>query len=151
MHSIQPQHIIDREKLSPFQWMVFIFGFLIFFCDGLDTGIIGFIAPQLLDQWGISKPALAPVMSAALVGMSIGALCSGPLADKFGRKGLIIITCILFSVFTILCGFATSTTELILYRFMTGLGLGAAMPNISTLDLLRKSLLQIDFVYQCSD
>ena len=102
MQIIQPQHIIDREKLSPFQWMVFAFGFLVFFCDGLDTGIIGFIAPKLIEDWGISKPALAPVMSAALVGMCLGALFSGPLADKFGRKGLIVTTCILFSVFTIL-------------------------------------------------
>lgn len=133
MKVIQPQHIIDQEKLSPFQWMVFAFGFLIFFCDGLDTGIIGFIAPRLIEDWGISKPALAPVMSAALVGMCLGALFSGPLADKFGRKGLIITTCILFSVFTILCGFASTTNELMLYRFITGLGLGAAMPNISTL------------------
>lgn len=133
MQIIQPQHIIDREKLSPFQWMVFAFGFLVFFCDGLDTGIMGFIAPRLIEDWGISKPALAPVMSAALVGMCLGALFSGPLADKFGRKGLIVTTCILFSVFTILCGFASTTHELMLYRFITGLGLGAAMPNISTL------------------
>lgn len=133
MHSINPQTIIDREKLSPFQWMVFILGFLVFFCDGLDTGIIGFIAPQLIEDWSISKPALAPVMSAALVGMCLGAIFSGPLADKFGRKILIITTCILFSLFTILCGFASNTTELTLYRFITGLGLGAAMPNISTL------------------
>ncbi len=133
MQTISPQDIIDREKLSPFQWMVFTFGFLVFFCDGLDTGIIGFIAPQLLENWDITKSALAPVMSAALVGMCLGALFSGPLADKFGRKGLIISTCILFSVFTILCGFASTTSELMLYRFITGLGLGAAMPNISTL------------------
>lgn len=133
MQTIHVQQIIDREKLSPFQWMVFAFGFIVFFCDGLDTGIIGFIAPQLIEDWGISKPDLAPVMSAALVGMCLGALCSGPLADQFGRKKLILTTCGLFSVFTILCGLATSTTELVIYRFITGLGLGAAMPNISTL------------------
>lgn len=133
MQRIDPNQIIDRDKLSPLQWMIFIFGFLIFFCDGLDTGIIGFIAPQLLDDWGISKPQLAPVMSAALVGMSIGALMSGPLSDKLGRKGVIISTCLLFSIFTVLCGIATSTQELMFYRFVTGLGLGAAMPNISTL------------------
>lgn len=61
------------------------------FCDGLDTGIIGFIAPALLDDWGITKPQLAPVLSAALVGMSIGAIISGPLSDKFGRKGVIVL------------------------------------------------------------
>ena len=133
MKKIDANTIIDRDKLSPLQWLVFIFGFLVFFCDGLDTGIIGFIAPALLDDWGMTKPQLAPVLSAALVGMSIGALLSGPLSDKFGRKAIIISTTLLFASFTILCGFASTTQELMIYRFITGLGLGAAMPNISTI------------------
>ncbi|MGN5763288.1 MFS transporter [Acinetobacter calcoaceticus] len=133
MKTIDVNHVINRERLSPLQWLVFALGFLVFFCDGLDTGIIGFIAPALLEDWGISKPELAPVLSAALVGMSIGAIISGPLADKFGRKGVIVSTTLLFSIFTILCGFASSTQDLMLYRFITGVGLGAAMPNISTI------------------
>jgi benzoate transport len=133
MNTIHLNTVIDREKLSPLQWLVFALGFLVFFCDGLDTGIIGFIAPALLDEWGISKPQLAPVLSAALVGMSIGALLSGPLADKFGRKRVITLTTLLFAAFTVLCGFASSTQELMVYRFITGIGLGAAMPNISTI------------------
>ena len=132
MQTMNVQHIIDRDKLSPLQWLVFFLGFLVFFCDGLDTGIIGFVAPALLDDWGITKPQLAPVLSAALVGMSIGAIISGPLADKFGRKKVIVSTTLLFSIFTILCGFANSTQELVIYRLLTGIGLGAAMPNIST-------------------
>ena len=133
MNTINLNTVIDREKLSPLQWLVFALGFLVFFCDGLDTGIIGFIAPALLDDWGISKPQLAPVLSAALVGMSIGAILSGPLADTFGRKRVITLTTLLFASFTVLCGFATTTQELMIYRFITGIGLGAAMPNISTI------------------
>src|SRR5690606_9574213 len=133
MKTIDLNTVIDREKLSPLQWLVFTCALPIFFCDGLDTGIIGFIAPALLDDWGISKPQLAPVLSAALVGMSIGAILSGPLADKFGRKKVITFTTLLFGAFTVLCGFATSTKELMIYRFITGIGLGAAMPNISTI------------------
>jgi len=67
MKTIDLNTVIDREKLSPLQWLVFTLGFLVFFCDGLDTGIIGFIAPALLDDWGISKPQLAPVLSAACI------------------------------------------------------------------------------------
>ncbi|WP_111858433.1 MFS transporter [Acinetobacter sp. CFCC 10889] len=133
MQTIDVNTVIDRDKLSPLQWLVFFLGFLVFFCDGLDTGIIGFVAPSLLDAWGITKPQLAPVLSAALVGMSIGAIISGPLADKFGRKKVIVSTTLLFALFTILCGFATSTNDLMIYRFITGIGLGAAMPNISTI------------------
>ena len=133
MKTININSVIDREKLAPLQWLVFFLGFLVFFCDGLDTGIIGFVAPALLDDWGITKPELAPVLSAALIGMSIGAIISGPLAEKFGRKKVIVITTSLFAIFTILCGFATSTHDLMIYRLITGLGLGAAMPNISTI------------------
>ncbi len=125
--------IVDREKLAPLQWLVFILGFLVFFCDGLDTGIIGFIAPPLLDEWQISKAELAPVFGAALVGMSIGALISGISADKFGRKKIMIISMLVLSVFTIISAYSTNTKELIIYRFITGLGLGATMPNVSTI------------------
>lgn len=70
MKTIDANTIINREKLSPLQWMVFILGFFVFFCDGLDTGIIGFVAPALLDDWGITKPQLAPVLSAAFFSSS---------------------------------------------------------------------------------
>lgn len=133
MNTIDANVVINQEKISKLQWLVFTLGFLVFFCDGLDTGIIGFIAPALLDDWGITKPELAPVLSAALIGMSIGAIISGPLSDRFGRKGVIIITSFIFAIFTILCGFASNTTELMIFRFITGIGLGAAMPNISTI------------------
>lgn len=125
--------IIDRDQMSSLQKLVLFFGFLLFFCDGLDTGIIGFVAPALIDDWGISKMELAPVLSAALVGMAFGSFTSGPISDRFGRKKVILGAALIFSIFTILCGFATSANELMLYRFITGIGLGAAMPNISTI------------------
>lgn len=131
--NVDVNSIIDRDRISSLQKLVLIFGFLLFFCDGLDTGIIGFVAPALLDSWGISKAELAPVFSAALIGMAIGSLTSGPISDRFGRKWVILGAVLIFSIFTIMCGFATSTQELILYRFITGIGLGAAMPNISTI------------------
>ncbi len=56
MKTIHVDDIINQNKLSRLQKQVLILSFLIFFCDGLDTGIIGFIAPALLDDWGISKP-----------------------------------------------------------------------------------------------
>ena len=65
--------------------------------------------------------------------MSIGAIISGPISDRFGRKGTILVSTFLFALFSVLSGFATDTTQLMIYRLMTGLGLGAVMPNISTL------------------
>ncbi len=133
MNIVNVNTVIDREKMSSLQKRVLILGFLLFFCDGLDTGIIGFVAPALIDDWGISKAQLAPVLSAALIGMAIGSFTSGPISDRFGRKKVILGAALIFSIFTILCGLSTSANELMFYRFLTGIGLGAAMPNISTI------------------
>ncbi len=133
MQELNVQQYLDTRPLSGKQWLVFILGVLIILADGLDSGAIGFIAPSLLQAWGIDKPALAPVVSASLVGMAIGALIAGPLADKFGRRWVVIASTVLFGLFTVVSGFATDTTELAIFRFITGLGLGAAMPNIATL------------------
>ena len=133
MQQLNVQQYLDNRPLSGKQWLVFVLGVLIILADGLDSGAIGFIAPSLLSAWGIDKPALAPVVSASLVGMAIGALVAGPLADRFGRKWVVIASTVLFGLFTVISGFATNTTELAIFRFITGLGLGAAMPNIATL------------------
>lgn len=112
---------------------MFVVGVIIIFADGLDTGVIGFVAPSLLQSWGITKSALAPVLSASLIGMSLGALISGNVADKFGRKWVVMASTLLFGCFTILSGFSKGVFDLTIYRFVTGLGLGAVMPNIATL------------------
>lgn len=133
MKNLDVQTVIDREKFTPLQWWVFILGCLIILTDGLDAGAIGYIAPSIMEEWGLEKKDLGPVLSAALVGMSIGALSSGPLADKFGRKWVVIGTTLLFGVATLLSATSANLTHLEIWRFLTGLGLGAAMPNIATL------------------
>ncbi len=133
MKVLDVQTIIDRSKLSSLQWIVFIFGCMIILADGLDAGAIGYIAPTISEEWGISKKELGPVLSAALIGMSLGALISGPLADRLGRKWVVISTTALFGVATLLSATSENLTQLSVWRFVTGLGLGAAMPNIATL------------------
>ncbi|MFC2996430.1 MFS transporter [Acinetobacter sichuanensis] len=133
MKIIDIQQAVDTKKLSVQQWIIFALCFLVILADGVDTGVIGFIAPALLDDWGISKNDLRPVMSVALIGMAVGAIFSGILADKIGRKWVIIISTLIFGILTILTGLAENTTEMVIYRFLTGLGLGAAMPNAATL------------------
>lgn len=101
--------------------------------DGFDTAAIGYIAPSLVGEWGVSKPALAPVLSAALFGLAAGALVAGPLADKLGRKRLLTGSVFLFGAACLASAFAPGLTELTVLRFVTGIGLGAAMPNAVTL------------------
>lgn len=101
--------------------------------DGFDTAIIGFIASDLVQEWDVQKSDLGPVMSAALVGLAVGALAAGPMADHIGRKKVLVLSIVIFGGFSLLTAFAGNLTMLALLRFLTGLGLGAAMPNAATL------------------
>lgn len=127
------QSFINDQPLSRYQWRVVILCFLIVFLDGLDTAAMGFIAPALSQEWGIDRASLGPVMSAALIGMVFGALGSGPLADRFGRKGVLVGAVLVFGGFSLASAYATDVDQLLVLRFLTGLGLGAGMPNATTL------------------
>lgn len=127
------QSFINAQPLSSYQWRVVILCFLIVFLDGLDTAAMGFIAPALSQDWGIDRASLGPVMSAALIGMVFGALGSGPLADRFGRKAVLVGAVALFGAFSLASAYSASVQQLLVLRFLTGLGLGAGMPNATTL------------------
>lgn len=127
------QTLINDRPLSRYQWRVVILCFLIVFLDGLDTAAMGFIAPALSQEWGIDRASLGPVMSAALIGMVFGALGSGPLADRFGRKLVLVGAVLVFGGFSLASAYSSNVDQLLILRFLTGLGLGAGMPNATTL------------------
>jgi AAHS family 4-hydroxybenzoate transporter-like MFS transporter len=131
--NVDVQLFLNNSRFSPFQWTVFGLCFFIVLLDGFDTAAIGFIAPSLVTEWGIPRPALAPVLSAALFGLAAGALFTGPLADRFGRKLVLIFSVLVFGIASLGSAFSTDLTMLTVFRFVTGLGLGAAMPNAVTL------------------
>lgn len=131
--AVDVQRLIDDHPLSGWQWVVFALCFFVVLLDGFDTAAIGYIAPSLIKDWGVTKPMLAPVLSAALFGLAAGALLSGPIADRLGRKRVLTVTVLIFGVATLASAFATNLTELSVLRFITGLGLGSAMPSAVTL------------------
>src|SRR5215212_6036557 len=88
--TVDVQTFLDEHPFSPFQWLVFALCFCVVLLDGFDTAAIGYIAPSLLAEWGVPRPALAPVLSAALFGLAFGALGAGPLSDRFGRKAVLV-------------------------------------------------------------
>ena len=131
--NVNIQEFLNAHRFSSFQWLIFTLCFFIVLLDGYDTAAIGYIAPSLVTEWGLSKPALAPVLSAALFGLSAGALFAGPLADRFGRKLVLVSSVLLFGIACLASSQAGDITSLTVLRFITGLGLGAAMPNAVTL------------------
>jgi AAHS family 4-hydroxybenzoate transporter-like MFS transporter len=131
--TLDVQSYIDDQRFMPYQWLIALLGFLIVAVDGFDTAAIGYIAPSLVQEWGVPKSMLGPVLSAALFGLAIGGFAGGPVADRLGRKLVLVVSVFFFGVWSLVSAYATSLESLTVFRFLTGLGLGAAMPNAVTL------------------
>ncbi|WDY55713.1 MFS transporter [Pseudomonas sp. PSKL.D1] len=132
-NTVDVQRFIDSQPVTAFQWRVLLLCFLVTAIDGLDTAAIGFIAPALREHWQLGAAELGPVLGAALVGLMLGAFMAGPLADRFGRKRVLLLSVACFGTFSLAAAFAQDLHSLALLRFLTGLGLGGAMPNAITL------------------
>jgi len=131
--TVDVQAFLNEHPFSPFQWLVFALCFCVVLMDGFDTAAIGYIAPSLVGEWGVERSALAPVLSAALLGLAFGALSAGPLADGFGRRTVLIGAALVFGLACLASASSVNLGQLVGLRFVTGLGLGAAMPNAATL------------------
>ena len=137
---------IDDRPIAAFLWVLVAMCFLIVVADGMDVAIMGFVTPPILQEWNISRPAFGFVISAAPFGLVIGALVAGPSSDRFGRKIVLTTAVLLFGIFTIIAAYSSSPQEMALLRLLAGMGMGAAMPNATTLlseyaPLRRRSLL----------
>lgn len=125
--------IIDSHPLSRYQILILVFCFLIVMMDGFDTAVIGYIAPVLKQEWALQPSQLAPAFGAGLVGLMVGSFIFGPIADMTGRKRVLLVSLLVFGLGTLASAYSTSIGMLVALRFVTGLGLGGAMPTCITM------------------
>jgi AAHS family 4-hydroxybenzoate transporter-like MFS transporter len=121
--------LINMHPISSFQKgiMVLIGGVVIM--DGFDVQAIGFVAPALTEDWHIDPIALGPIFGAGLLGMLIGSMLLSILADRIGRRPVLVGSTMFFSLCMLGTAAAVSVQQLVFLRFLTGLGIGGVMAN----------------------
>lgn len=124
---------IDDGQFTLLQKLTYVLAALAIIVDGFDGQMIGYAIPLIMKEWGVTRAAFSMAVASGLAGMAIGSLSAGVLADKLGRKPVLIASIFLFGVSTMLIGQANDVPTIALIRFFAGLGIGAALPAATTL------------------
>ncbi|MFC5590694.1 MFS transporter [Sporosarcina soli] len=133
MKTVNPIDVINKSRVHSFHILLVAWLFFVLMFDGYDVVIYGAVVSTLMEEWGMSDVMGGAIGSYTVAGTAVGAVIFGLMADKVGRKRVIIICTALFSLFTFLAGFATSAGIFTVCRIIAGLGLGGVMPNIIAL------------------
>ena len=126
---IDLERIIDRSRLGPLQWRVLILCGLVTLLDGYDLQAMASATPALAADWNVTPASLRWVITAALIGIAVSALLLSPLGDYLGRRTMLIGSFAVVAIAMLMTAQAQDATDLIWWRFVTGLGLGASVPN----------------------
>lgn len=127
------RHVIDEYRWTPLQYLVICLCFFLNMLDGMDVLAIALAAPVLAREWQINPDTLGFVFSAALVGMALGAILIAPKADVWGRRRLVIICMTVIAVGMLLTPLAKMVPQLVVLRFLTGLGVGGMVASMATM------------------
>lgn len=131
--SFDVTNAIDAGHFTRLQKLTYLLAALAIIVDGFDGQMIGYAIPMIMKEWGVTRAAFSVAVASGLAGMAIGSLSAGVLADKFGRKPVLVASILLFGTSTMLIGQAADVPSIALIRFFAGLGIGAALPAATTL------------------
>jgi AAHS family 4-hydroxybenzoate transporter-like MFS transporter len=127
--TIAIEALLDEQPVRRFHVALILSCAAAMFADGFDVQVMGYIAPALIRAWHLNRAALGPALGAGLLGLMIGALVWSPVADRIGRKPVMLIGLARFGLMSLASAFAPDLHSLIVLRALTGLGLGGVMPN----------------------
>ena len=125
--------VINDSEIGRFQYLIFALCILIMMCDGFDTQALAYVAPSIASEWKLAPGSFGPVFAAVLLGSMAGAFAFGYLADRFGRKRTLLLCVIWFGMLNVGSAYANSIESFTLLRFLCGIGLGGAIPNVMAL------------------
>jgi AAHS family 4-hydroxybenzoate transporter-like MFS transporter len=120
--------LLNERALSSLQYRLFVLCIAVGVLDGFDNQFIGTAASSMAAELSISLAKFGPIFSSAIVGAAIGSFAVGALADRLGRRRLLIGAVFVFGLFTLATAFVHSFRGLILMRLLAGFGLGGAPP-----------------------
>ncbi|HEY2206339.1 MAG TPA: MFS transporter [Pseudonocardia sp.] len=123
---------MDRLPVTPTHRRATVAVGLGLFFDLYEVFLAGVLSSVLSDEFQLTRAALAPVLASTFVGMFLGALVLGRVADRFGRRGAFLFNIGLYSLFSLLGAFSPSALWLMGTRFVAGIGLGAELPLADT-------------------
>lgn len=124
---------LEKMPVGSFHYKMLVVTGLGWLFDSMDTGLISFVLPVLAKEWGLNPEQMGWIGSIGLIGMALGAVISGTIADKIGRKKVFTITVLLYSLATGMCALSWSYESLLFFRFLVGFGLGGELPVAATL------------------
>jgi AAHS family 4-hydroxybenzoate transporter-like MFS transporter len=127
--TIDVAQLIENRKISTLQFVVIAWACAIMFIEGYDMQVVPFAAPAMIKAWHVNKAYFGPVFGFGLFGYMLGATLLSNLGDKFGRKKVIVSGGLLFGAFTLASAFSATLRELLVLRFIAGIGLGASIPS----------------------
>ncbi len=130
---IRVQSVIDDTPMNVKRWGVVALCFVIALLDGFDTQSIAFIGSSIAEEFAMSTASMTAVITASTVGMALGAITLGSVGDRIGRKRAILVALTIFGFFSFLGAFAQAPWQIILLRFLIGLGMGGATPSLLAL------------------
>jgi MFS transporter, AAHS family, 4-hydroxybenzoate transporter len=125
--------LIDGQAIQRSSIVFLVVATLAMIGDGFDLAVVGYVVPELVKQWGIAPKAFTVALTAGVIGLFIGGPLLGYVGDRIGRKKAIIIGLCIYGLLTLATAMVSSLNQLVVLRFLTGIGLGGMIPNVLAL------------------